>query len=464
MIADEKVRVRFVTEHEEYRITDAPFSLPSKLGRSGLSEVINHLLNLDEPVSFDFIINDHLIRTPLQKFLAVHRVSTETIIRIEYFPATSMSDESQTAEGPSWVGCINTSIDKLIITGCYDGTAKIFNSNDLSEVSTVLAHQDPVRAITCWNMSSSSDKKQKPVNINYMATASKDQTVKCWDLSDINNVTHVATLSGHINSVESLGVWRPRTGQSTGKDTILVTGDWAGTLFGWNVSQLGAEVPVSKDAVDSQDKKKRKKAADFMGVSGAGASVNTTMKPLFTIKAHAQAVSGICSSRAAGQHNSIFTCSWDHAVKEWDLERQDCVTTFASSRVVTSVDCSTDATSSMLLATSHPDGKVRVWDPRQSGEASAPKVTLGKTAQWISQVKWRPDSAIVLSATDYEGNVSLWDIRSNAVPLGVSEVHGGKALCVDWAHVPSADDSSVMEYKVVSGGSDCCVKATAVHQ
>jgi hypothetical protein len=60
--------------------------------------------------------------------------------------------------------------------------------------------------------------------------------------------------------------------------------------------------------------------------------------------------------------------------------------------------------------------------------------------------------------------VSLWDIRSNAVPLGVSEVHGGKALCVDWASVPSADDNSALEYKVVSGGSDCCVKATAVHQ
>eukprot|EP01034_Spumella_vulgaris_P038911 gene38911-48049_t len=305
-------------------------------------------------------------------------------------------------------------------------------------------------------MTSSSDKKAKPVSTNFMATASKDQTVKCWDLSDVKNATHVATLSGHINSVEALGVWRPRTGQSSGKDTILVTGDWAGTLFGWNVSKLGEEVS-SSEATETQDKKKRKKASDFMGVSSASASVNTTMKPLFTIKAHAQAVSGICSSRASGVHNSIFTCSWDHAIKEWDLERQDCVITFASSRVVTSVDCSTDATNSMLLASSHPDGKVRVWDPRQTSEASVAKVTLGKTSQWISQVKWRPDSAIVLSATDYEGNVSLWDIRSSAVPLGCNEVHGGKALCVDWVGSEGA-------YKVVSGGSDCCLKATDVHQ
>jgi ribosome biogenesis protein YTM1 len=40
----ETIEVRFITKLEQYRVTDAPFRVPSQLGRLGLSELINHLL------------------------------------------------------------------------------------------------------------------------------------------------------------------------------------------------------------------------------------------------------------------------------------------------------------------------------------------------------------------------------------------------------------------------------------
>eukprot|EP01032_Pedospumella_encystans_P036460 gene36460-41260_t len=33
-----QVRVRFVTDYEQFRIVDSPFAVPNKLGRHGLSE------------------------------------------------------------------------------------------------------------------------------------------------------------------------------------------------------------------------------------------------------------------------------------------------------------------------------------------------------------------------------------------------------------------------------------------
>jgi ribosome biogenesis protein YTM1 len=87
-----KVRVRFTTTSEQYRITDAPFAIPSKLNRSGLSEIVNHMLreseNDDDHVRqpFDFMIGGRLVRMALHKFIAVHRLNTEDIITIEYFP------------------------------------------------------------------------------------------------------------------------------------------------------------------------------------------------------------------------------------------------------------------------------------------------------------------------------------------------------------------------------------------
>ena len=70
-----QIRARFVTNHAEYRISDAPFAIPAKLGRKGLSEVINHLLGGTEHQAFDFSINDVLVRVPLSTFLATNNMS-----------------------------------------------------------------------------------------------------------------------------------------------------------------------------------------------------------------------------------------------------------------------------------------------------------------------------------------------------------------------------------------------------
>lgn len=67
-----------------------------------------------------------------------------------------------------------------------------------------------------------------------------------------------------------------------------------------------------------------------------------------------------------------------------------------------------------------------------------------------------PESAHMFAATDYSGSVVLWDTRSPAVPLGRTEAHQGKALCLHW--LPSNDKS----YRLLTGGSDCSIKATSV--
>ena len=70
-----EVRVQFVTTFEQYRVTDTPFAVPSKLNGGGLSSVICHLLELETPVPFDFLVDGHLVLTSLRKHLAQHGIS-----------------------------------------------------------------------------------------------------------------------------------------------------------------------------------------------------------------------------------------------------------------------------------------------------------------------------------------------------------------------------------------------------
>lgn len=175
-----QIRVRFFTRYDKYRITDAPFAVPSKLGRYGLSEVVNHLLDSSEsPQPFDFAINGRLVRVSLKKFVFDNRISTEDVVTIEYMPAISISDESESVEVPAWVGCIDTRIDGLVVAGCYDGKVQLINSEGLELISTTAAHEEPIRAITSWN-----NLENQNTSSVFIATASKDHSLKCWSMNN----------------------------------------------------------------------------------------------------------------------------------------------------------------------------------------------------------------------------------------------------------------------------------------
>ena len=116
--------------------------------------------------------------------------------------------------------------------------------------------------------------------------------------------------------------------------------------------------------------------------------------------------------------------------------------------------------SNNLIATSHPDGKIRILDTRQQEEASK-RGSYGESnaRMWISTVKWAPESVdsnnVLFASADYDGKVILWDLRTT-VPLGSNEMHSGKVLCLDWL----VDSSGTLS--ALTGGSDCTIKSVDV--
>jgi len=73
-----QVRVKLVTKDDSIRVTDAPLAVPTKLGRKGLSEVVNHLLGRsgDQHLKLDFLVEDKLLRFSLGQFLQTTGIST----------------------------------------------------------------------------------------------------------------------------------------------------------------------------------------------------------------------------------------------------------------------------------------------------------------------------------------------------------------------------------------------------
>jgi WD40 repeat protein len=68
-----------------------------------------------------------------------------------------------------------------------------------------------------------------------------------------------------------------------------------------------------------------------------------------------------------------------------------------------------------------------------------------------------PEDDKVLASVDYAGMVSVWDVRTS-VPLSNMEVHEGKGFAIDWT---TCDQDN--KRKIVSGGSDCCLKSITLN-
>jgi ribosome biogenesis protein YTM1 len=442
---DQQVTVKFVTKdiYERYRIDDSPLAIPRKLGRHGLSEVINHLLGLESaPQPFDFSINDELIREPMSSFILSRNLSVEDILVIEYFPAYSLSEEKQTVETDAWVGCMGINVAKsVLVAGCYDGSLQILPCTaSASKVATKFtAHEDPIRSLALWD---STDVDQGTI----LATASKDQSVKIWKLNSAGaaplskgkkrdiagaekdqryNFVQMASLSDHSASVEALAYYS--NVQASVRD-MLFSGDWSGNIFAWDVTP----------------------------VNGAEKEAAQTLSHVMVNRAHNQVVSGLQISQASGSWR-MYSCSWDHSLKEWDVERQDPIAALTSdSKVFTSLHFNE---SSRIIGTSHNDGKIRLWDVRSGmTENSCLKISNSPSTQWVSSFRWHPDESLssIFATTDYAGVLRMWDVRATSTPLDMANAHDGKALCCAWLQGGADEEKATPSARsLYSGGSDC---------
>ena len=146
--------------------------------------------------------------------------------------------------------------------------------------------------------------------------------------------------------------------------------------------------------------------------------------------------------------NAVYSGSYDHSIRMWDVSTQSCVATWFGSKVISDISFSL---LSNLLATSEHDGVIRIWDPRIKKEEIM-KTALHSHKSWATSVEWCPLSPHILASGSYDGTVKVWDIRSS-VPMYTMSSHEDKVLCVDWYRGNT----------VVSGGADKLLRSTVVH-
>eukprot|EP00977_Amphora_coffeiformis_P019833 scaffold7485_cov176-Amphora_coffeaeformis.AAC.20 len=456
---NEQVRVSFrlaaECDDESLEVPSDVMAIPSHLGRKGLSTLINHLLDRrlpnddeekDDEVSdedeklpaltFDFLVgegnNNRLLRTSVEKEARQNGISLEDAVVVTYFPAQQAPEpKSKEPPLPDWISGLSFSGNYLTVAS-YDGSLRLYEAGKGGSLqsSTVIqnAHQGPIKCLRSFSMG----------NSVWTVSGSMDHSMALYSWP---------TGRCHDRAQHKVAVASVDERIADGSNAIIASGDWEGGLFLWDVNE-------SDEQADKASKKKRKTGGESVDEDE---KLTYSLSAKVSIHAHQTKLSGIAWGNHAKKHGfgdfHLVTGSWDHSIKVWDMENQDCLLTLNGNKVVTCMDSSYYTAG--IVATGHPDCTIRLWDVRTDQSTSSlvsDSVFRPSHRAWISQVHWSVDKPYQVISSSHDGTVKLWDIRA-ALPIHTvhSATKDDKVLALA---LGSVDEEAML----FAGGTDCKLK------
>ena len=467
-------------------------AVPADIGRKGLSAVLNHLLGRsiakedddemsddddddsdDEeklpPLTFEFIVkgtSNRLLRKGVEKEARQHGLSLEEAISITYFPAADIPQRKDDEETlPDWISCLSACSDNndFVFSGCYDGSIHAYKRNTDSSLSkvdfTTAVTTGPIKAMATSQMI---NEKQ------WIASASLDHSLNIHTYEN-NNGKGKGGLQFYgqcVHAANELGTSSSAFTSLDFANNILASGNGNGKISIWNVQNV-----VESGHETTGADKKRQKGSASKKVKSSKQEIAATVH---FENAHSQSVTGLSwgnhnKLQNSGENNTIGTHlisgSWDHSIKLWDVEKQNCLLTLNGARVVSCLD--TSYHSEGVVATGHPDCTIRLWDVRVNNSKQNTTLVSDNTFRpshkaWVSSIKWSQSNAYQLASTSHDGTIKVWDIRSSN-PLHTVRTFPKEEKGLSLLWLPSAStEGEGSNHTIYAGGTDCIIKRLEV--
>ncbi|HEY5911967.1 MAG TPA: serine/threonine-protein kinase [Verrucomicrobiae bacterium] len=334
------------------------------------------------------------------------------------------------AEGPplglhlaSVLGIAYSSDSRLLATGSYDGTIRLWDTVAGRELAT-LGRGAPVFGVA------------SAPGQNVLATATADGLVRLWDIATRSVLT---TLRGHTANVRAL---------SFSPQGLLASGDEAGVVKLWTLPAApGIENALVHSGIvnglafspDGQTLASTDPTSDILRLWDL-----QTKRPREMAKLSRQAAWCLAF---APNGRTLLTGGVDGTVRMWN------VTNLAASWILGThaggVDTVSYSPDGRYLASGSRDQTIRLWD----GISGRPLATFVTANSAVRCVAFSPDGKVV-GCAGLDGTVRLWDLATHREKARLSG-HAGEIRCF----VFSPDGKTL-----VSGGADRMIRVWNIHR
>ncbi|QEU60013.1 Ytm1 [Kluyveromyces lactis] len=424
-----QVKLRFFTreEDETLHVNDAPIYAPVSLKRYGLSEIVNHLLELPKSMPFDFLIDGELLRTSLQDYLIKKGLSSETFLNVEYTRAVLPPSYLSSFDNEDWVSSLDVG-SNYIYSGSYDGIVRTYNLSGKVE-KQYSGHSGPIRAVHY-------------ISSTRLVSAGNDRTLRLWktknddlksiDEEEIEDGKTLAILEGHKAPVVSIDVSKDRILSASYDNTV--------SLWSTNYKEMTVIDPMEDlgSNVSTAAKKRRKLTLKDGSIRRRA--------PLALFESHSAPVEAVIFDKS--DDTVGYSVSQDHTIKTWDLITAKCVDTKTTSYSLLSV---AQLPKLNLLACGSSARHITLHDPRVDSSSKITQQQLVGHKNFVVALDTCPENEYMICSASHDGTVKVWDVRSNTAMYTITRedknvVKGvnDKVFAVKWAKGVG----------IISGGQD----------
>ncbi|KAG8928205.1 ribosome biogenesis protein ytm1 [Tulasnella sp. 418] len=412
-----KTRTSYVIPSEKYMI-------PTSWRRFHLSQLINKVLNLSQPVPFDFLVQGEMLRTSLHDWCIEKGFEGEETLEIEYIESLLPPEKISSIPHSDWVSSISCQMTGHFLTGSYDSIVRVYNDRQ-ELVHSISGHSGPVSSV-CVIPSAADSMESRQL----IGSASYDTTARIVSIpdteSDSTDSTPItlASLHLHTSAISSIA------SNSTG--TVLLTSGWDHLIGVWTT-----DIPEEDEASENTtllelDRKKRRKVSR-KDESGIVQQTPKRKAPQGVLKSHTSRISSVAFSPLANQSNLAYSCGWDFSMRSWDVEAGVCTSTrVVAEKAMLNLTVTADG---RTIVTANGDRTVSLF----SASSPAPPTQLPHTAI-VTSVSSHSTSPHHIIAGSMDGKVRIWDLRSTkgAVESFVATGEGkgsgpSRVLGLDWS-------------------------------
>ncbi|KJE92636.1 NLE1 protein [Capsaspora owczarzaki ATCC 30864] len=452
---------------EDGSTTGPPLDLPLNVTPDQLRILLNSLLKAEDDTPYSFFVNEEEVTETVHSAFAKQGLSSEVALQILYVPqavfrvrAVTRCTSSMPGHSDSVTTVAFSPDGTRLASGSGDTTVRFWDVRTQTPEHTCTGHKHWVLAIAwspdgkhvatadknsqiyVWDAENGKAKcgpmtghsswvnwiSWEPVHLNpecrRFATASKDGTVKIWD---ILQKRCLMTFAQHTNSVTCVK-W--------GGEGLIYTASQDRTIKVWRVA----------DGVMCRSLTGHAHWVNVMALSTdyvlrTGAFDHTGRAPATPEEAKTRALERYNAALAGGRER-LVSGSDDFTMFLWDPSesKQPITRMTGHQQVVNHLSFSPDG---RYITSASFDKSVKLWDGRTGKFICTFRGHVGP----VYQVAWSADSRLCVSASK-DSTMKVWDMASKHLKFDLPG-HADEVFAVDW----SPDGESV-----ASGSRDTMVK------